>query len=82
VTGLGIGVLYPGYVGHLVQPLFPLGTHVQVVLQELPQQLPAVDLELLLQFRVRPSRRCQSSNRAAAVSRAVRAIGTGRSDQA
>ena len=53
VTGLGVGVPHPGCVGHLGQPLFPLGTHVQVVLQELPQQLPAVGLELLLQPRVR-----------------------------
>ena len=57
VTALGVGVLDSGCVGYVDQPLFSLGTHVQVVLQELPQQLPPVDLELLLQFRVRQSRR-------------------------
>jgi hypothetical protein len=50
-------VLDSGCVGYVDQPLFSLGTHVQVVLQELPQQLPPVDLELLLQFRVRQLRR-------------------------
>jgi hypothetical protein len=48
VTALGVGVLDSGCVGYVDQPLFSLGTHVQVVLQELPQQLPPVDLELLL----------------------------------
>ena len=57
MTALGVGVLDSGCVGYVDQPLFSLGTHVQVVLQESPQQLPPVDLELLLQFRVRQSRR-------------------------
>jgi hypothetical protein len=37
VTALGVGVLDSGCVGYVDQPLFSLGTHVQVVLQELPQ---------------------------------------------
>jgi hypothetical protein len=57
VTALGVGVLDSGCVGYVDQPLFSLGTHVQVVLQELPQQLRPSTWSCSSRFRVRQSRR-------------------------
>ncbi len=53
MSGLGGPARHRVGVDHLLEPFLPLGTQVQVVLQQLPEHLPGMNLQLLFQLGVR-----------------------------